>query len=65
MNFIELKRPNGARFLYDFDSQWEIDDRGESPAWWCNNLQGRNFDANDTYESLRARLRLTNPMLSE
>lgn len=64
MNFIELKRKDGNRFLYDFDSHWEICDRGDQAAFWVNDHQGRNFHAVDTYESLRARLALTNPMLT-
>lgn len=28
MNFVELKRKDGTRFLIDFNSHWEIDDRG-------------------------------------
>lgn len=64
MNFIELKNGNGERLLLDFDSGWEIKDRGSEPAFWVNNVQGRNLLATDTYESLRARLALTNPMLS-
>lgn len=65
MNFIELKNANGGRLLLDFDSGWEILDKGTEPAFWVNNAQGRNLYANDTYESLRARLALTNPMLAE
>lgn len=65
MNFIEMKTRLGTRFMLDFDSQWEIHDRGDKePAQWVNHQLGRNLDAQDVYESLRARLVTTNPMLS-
>lgn len=67
MNFIELtgsdKWNNGIKFLYDFDSGWEIFDRGDQPANWCNNREGRNLSAGETYAEIRDRLALTNPML--
>lgn len=67
MNFIELTRQRPGvkdqKVLYDFDSGWEIMDRGPEPAWWCNDREGRNFSAADTYESLRARFALVSPML--
>lgn len=57
MNFVELTRKDGQRFLYDFDSHWEIDDKGpDEPAWWSNHDQGRNFDAAQTYEVIRAQV---------
>lgn len=53
MNLIELQRRNGDRYLFDFDSQWEIDDKGENPALWSNHDQGRNLDCKQTYEEIR------------
>ena len=32
MTFIEFKRRDGTRFLIDFASHWEIDDKGDKPA---------------------------------
>ena len=55
MNFYELTQKDGTKFLYDFDSGWEILDRGEEPAWWTNNREGRNFNATEKYADLRAR----------
>lgn len=56
MQFIEFKRRNGTRFLIDFDSHWEIEDRGTSPAMWSNHEQARNMDCRETYEEVRAKL---------
>lgn len=65
MNFIELTNESGSRLLLDFDSGWEIVDMGAAAAArWVNHTLGRNLYANDNYESLRARLALTNPMLT-
>ena len=56
MTFIEFKRRDGTRFLIDFASHWEIDDKGDKPAMWSNHEQGRNMDCADTYEQVRAKL---------
>ena len=57
MAFVEFKRKDGTRFLIDFASHWEIDDKGPSnPALWCNHEQGRNMNCSDTYETVRAKL---------
>ena len=56
MTFIEFKRRDGTRFLIDFASQWEIDDKGNKPALWGNHAQGRNMDCAETYEQVRAKL---------
>ena len=61
MNFIELKRKDGTRFLYDFDSHWEIESRGEDPAFWANHEQGRNMNCADRYEVIRAKVLPTEP----
>lgn len=46
----------GTRFLIDFASHWEIDDKGDKPALWGNHEQGRNMDCAETYEQVRAKL---------
>ena len=56
MTFIEFRRRNGTRFLIDFASHWEIDDKGDKPALWGNHEQGRNMDCAETYEQVRAKL---------
>ena len=56
MTFIEFRRRNGTRFLIDFASHWEIDDKGNKPALWGNHEQGRNMDCAETYEQVRAKL---------
>jgi len=56
MTFVEFKRRDGTRFLIDFASHWEIDDKGDKPAMWSNHEQGRNMDCADTYEQVRAKL---------
>jgi hypothetical protein len=56
VNFIEFKRRDGTRFLIDFDSHWEVIDRGDKPATWVNNEQARNLDCAETYEQVRAKL---------
>ena len=56
MTFIEFKRRDGTRFLIDFASHWEIDDKGNDPALWGNHEQGRNMDCAETYEQVRAKL---------
>lgn len=56
MHFIEFTRRNGTRFLIDFDSHWEIEDRGTAPAMWSNHEQARNMDCRETYEEVRAKL---------
>ena len=56
MTFIEFKRRDGTRFLIDFASHWEIDDKGNKPALWGNHEQGRNMDCAETYEQVRAKL---------
>lgn len=57
MSYIELKRKDGARFLYDPQTQWEIDDNGpDHPAWWGNASLGMNKDCGDTYEAVKAKL---------
>lgn len=56
MTFIEFRRRNGTRFLFDFASQWEIDDKGNNPALWGNHEQGRNMDCAETYAQVRAKL---------
>lgn len=56
MAFNEFTRKSGDRFLIDFDSAWEIEDRGQAPALWSNHEQGRNMDCKETYEVIRAKL---------
>jgi hypothetical protein len=56
MNFTELTKRDGSKYLYDFDTGWEIFDKGDQPAWWTNNREGRNMDASETYAVLRSRL---------
>ena len=56
MNFVELKRKDGTRFLIDFNSHWEIDDRGGNPALWQNHEQARNMNCANTYDEVRAKL---------
>lgn len=56
MNFIEFHRKDGTRFLIDFQSHWEIEDRGGNPAMWTNHEQARNMDCRETYEEVRAKL---------
>ena len=56
MTFIEFRRRNGTRFLFDSASQWEIDDKGNNPALWGNPEQFRNMDCAETYEQVRAKL---------
>ena len=56
MNFIEFRRRDGTRFLIDFASCWEIDDRGDKPAQWANHEQARNMDCSEPYEQVRAKL---------
>ena len=56
MTFIEFKRRDGTRFLIDFTSHWEIDDRGGNPAQWFNHEQVRNMDCAETYEQVKAKL---------
>lgn len=51
--WIELKRDDGTRFLFHINSSWEINDRGDKPAWWSNYVQGRNFDCSNTYEEIK------------
>lgn len=58
MNLIELRRRDGRRFLFDFDSGWEIQEAqkfGES-AQWVNHTLGRNMDAIEPYDTIRERL---------
>ena len=56
MNFVELTRANGTRYLFDIESGWEIDDHGDKPARWGNNKQGRNNDCAEPYEVVKKRL---------
>lgn len=56
MNFVELQRKDGTRFLIDLHSHWEIDDRGGNPALWQNHEQARNMNCANTYEEVRAKL---------
>ncbi len=56
MRFIEFRRRNGVRFLIDFSSHWEIDDKGRDPALWSNHEQARNMDCAETYEQVREKL---------
>lgn len=56
MAFFEFQRKDGRRFLIDFISHWEINDRGDEPALWSNHEQARNMDCRDTYEQIRAKL---------
>ena len=56
MKFIEFTRTNGTRFLIDFASHWEIEDRGDKPALWSNFEQARNMNCRETYEEVRAKL---------
>jgi hypothetical protein len=57
MNFTELTKRDGSKYLYDFDTGWEIYDKGDDkPAFWSNNREGRNMDASETYADLRTRL---------
>lgn len=55
MNFFELTNHHGTKFLYDFDSGWEIYDCGDQPANWTNHREGRNLDATELYADLKAR----------
>ena len=48
MNFVELTDRDGSRYLYDFDTGWEIYDKGEMPAFWSNHREGRNMNARET-----------------
>lgn len=59
MTLIELKRGhNGRRFLFDFDSGWEIEENEVfgKPARWVNHKIGRNMDAVEAYDEIRGRL---------
>ena len=56
MKFLELKKRDGTRFLFDPDSGWEIYDNGSAPALWSNAEQARNLDCADTFEDIRAQL---------
>lgn len=55
MNFTELTKRDGSKYLYDFDTGWEIYDNGDKPAGWSNHREARNMDATETYADLRAR----------
>lgn len=58
MNIVELKRRSGRRFLFDFDSGWEIEENEVygKPANWVNHSIGRNMDATESYDEIRTRL---------
>lgn len=57
MAFIEFTRKSGYRFLIDFASGWEINERpGSEPALWVNDQQARNLDCRETYDQVRAKL---------
>lgn len=56
MSFLELKTRSGSRFMIDFVSGWQIQDKGSDAALWCNHEQARNLDCGETYEELRAKL---------
>jgi len=66
MKFIELtstvynretnKYEPHAPFLMDVTTQWEIHDRGDSPACWVNNQMGMNKDVNETYSVIKNKL---------
>lgn len=62
MNFIELNGHSG-KYLYDFDSGWEIYDKGDGPAAWGNNREGRNLHSRETYADIRERIAKVSPML--
>ena len=64
MNFVELKRKDGTRFLIDFHSHWEIDDRGGNPALWQNHEQARNMNCANTYDEVRAKLLKKEPPMT-
>lgn len=58
MTLIELKRRSGRRFLFDFDSGWEIEENEVlgKPAHWVNHSIGRNMDAAEAYDQIYDRL---------
>lgn len=57
MAFIEFTRKSGYRFLIDFESGWEINERpGNEPALWVHHEQGRNLDCRESYAQVRAKL---------
>lgn len=63
MNFIELKASNGGRFMIDFDSGWEVWDKGLDPALWTNHVQARNLDCGERYLHLREKLLPAQPSI--
>lgn len=53
MNFLELTRKDGNKYLFDIASGWEIDDRGNDPAHWSNHIQCRNLNVRETYQQIK------------
>ena len=60
MTTIELTTKEGQKFLYQLDTEWEIYDRGDKPAHWVNYKEGRNLNAQETYDEIRKKLGLIN-----
>lgn len=57
MVLIELTTKDGEKYLYDFDSGWEVYDKGDQPAHWVNHREARNMYPKETYGDLKMKLR--------
>ncbi len=51
--WIELETEDGTRFIFHVNSSWEIYDRGDKPASWCNRTQGRNLYCSNLYDEIK------------
>jgi hypothetical protein len=62
--YIELKS-NGCNFLTDFESGWEIWDKGIEPAGWVNHKLAMNQYCDDTYAVIRKNLIASGLLIDE
>jgi hypothetical protein len=54
-----------GKFLMDFQSGWEIYDKGAEPAHWVNNTLGANHNVNETYAEIKSKLVSANLFIQE